>query len=42
MPNSVVAQSKASGAGETISPLAGKPAPKEMLIDVERLETGVL
>src|ERR1700687_454345 len=24
--------------GMTISPLAGKPAPKEMLIDVERLE----
>ena len=38
MPNSVVAQPKAIVAGETISPLAGKPAPKEMLIDMERLE----
>src|SRR5271155_1080365 len=38
MPNSVVAQPKAIVAGETISPLAGKPAPKEMLIDIERLE----
>jgi phosphoglucomutase len=27
-----------SKTGETISPLAGKPAPKEMLIDVQRLE----
>ena len=38
MPNSVVAQSKAIVTGETIAPLAGKPAPKEMLIDIERLE----
>jgi len=38
MPNSVVAQPKANVAGETISPLAGKPAPKEMLIDIARLE----
>ncbi|WP_433968511.1 hypothetical protein [Tunturiibacter gelidiferens] len=38
MSNSLVAQSKAGGAGEMVSPLAGKPAPKEMLIDVERLE----
>src|SRR5271155_4557813 len=33
---SAVTQSTASG--EKISPLAGKPAPKEMLIDVDRLE----
>jgi phosphoglucomutase len=38
MPNSVVAQPKAIVTGETISPLAGKPAPKEMLIDIERLQ----
>src|SRR5271154_1372862 len=38
MPNSVVAQPKAGGAGEMVSPLAGKPAPKEMLIDIGRLE----
>jgi phosphoglucomutase len=38
MPNSVVAQPKAIVAGETISPLAGKPAPKEMLIDIGRQE----
>jgi phosphoglucomutase len=38
MPNSVVAQPKAIVAGETISPLAGKPPAKEMLIDIERLE----
>ena len=37
MSNSVVAQPKAMVAGERISPLAGKPAPKEMLIDIERL-----
>jgi phosphoglucomutase len=37
MPDSLVAETKKSG-GERISPLAGKPAPKEMLIDVERLE----
>src|SRR5277367_5807458 len=33
---SAVTQSTASG--EKISPLAGKPAPKEMLIDIDRLE----
>ena len=25
-------------AGESVSPLAGKPAPKELLIDVSRME----
>ncbi len=35
MPSSVEAQSPA---GERISPLAGKPAPKELLVDVARLE----
>ncbi len=38
MPDSLVAESKAGGTAERISPLAGKPAPKEMLIDVDRLE----
>ena len=38
MPNNLVAQSKAGGPGEIISPLAGKLAPKEMLVDIERLE----
>ena len=38
MLNTAVAQSKASGPSEMISPLAGKPAPKEMLIDVAQLE----
>src|SRR5271155_4702070 len=36
MPNTLEKQSVA--AGPTISPLAGKPAPREMLIDVARLE----
>src|SRR5271165_4768110 len=38
MPDSSVAESNAGGNGERISPLAGKPAPKEMLIDVAQLE----
>ena len=39
MPNTSDAHSAAARSGEsTISPLAGKPAPKEMLIDVARLE----
>ncbi|HEV8001357.1 MAG TPA: phosphoglucomutase, alpha-D-glucose phosphate-specific, partial [Planctomycetaceae bacterium] len=39
MPNTPGAHSSAAGPREsTISPLAGKPAPKEMLIDVARLE----
>jgi phosphoglucomutase len=39
MPNTPDAHSMAAGPREsTISPLAGKPAPKEMLIDVARLE----
>jgi phosphoglucomutase len=35
MPSNLETKSKA---GEMISPLAGKPAPKEMLIDIARLE----
>jgi hypothetical protein len=38
MPDNLETQSKAGGPSETISPLAGKPAPKEMLIDIECLE----
>ena len=39
MPNTVGTRSKAAEPGESaISPLAGKPAPKEMLVDVARLE----
>ena len=38
MPSSVKIQ-PASETGEVISPLAGKPAPKELLIDLGRLET---
>src|SRR6202166_4817159 len=39
MPDTLEIQSTTSEAnGMTISPLAGKPAPKEMLIDVARLE----
>ena len=39
MPNTSDAHSAAARSGEsTISPLAGKPAPKEMLINVARLE----
>ena len=36
MPDTLEKQSVAGG--PAISPLAGKPAPKEMLIDVARLE----
>jgi phosphoglucomutase len=40
MPNTLDARSRATEPSEsTISPLAGKPAPKEMLIDVARLES---
>src|SRR5271170_3408017 len=40
MSNTLNARSAAAGTSEaTISPLAGKPAPREMLIDVARLET---
>src|SRR5271165_2253160 len=38
MPNILELQLKAGGPGEMISPLAGKPAPKEMLVDLARLE----
>jgi phosphoglucomutase len=37
MPHTLETQPQAT-AGEWISPLAGKPAPKEMLIDVSRME----
>src|SRR5277367_702444 len=39
MPSHLEAQAHASEPNETISPLAGKPAPKEMLVDLARLET---
>jgi phosphoglucomutase len=38
MPDSLVAPSKPPAKKETISPLAGKPAPKEMLVDLGSLE----
>ncbi|HZW80597.1 MAG TPA: phosphoglucomutase (alpha-D-glucose-1,6-bisphosphate-dependent) [Candidatus Deferrimicrobiaceae bacterium] len=39
MPSTLETRSSASAPiGETISPLAGKPAPKEMLIDVAKLD----
>jgi phosphoglucomutase len=38
MPGTLEKQSVTGALGATISPLAGKPAPKEMLIDVARLE----
>jgi phosphoglucomutase len=38
MPSTLGTQSKLDPPGEAISPLAGKPAPKEMLLDVARLE----
>jgi phosphoglucomutase len=38
MPGTLVTQSKSDPPDEAISPLAGKPAPKEMLLDVARLE----
>ncbi|MGA7314437.1 MAG: alpha-D-glucose phosphate-specific phosphoglucomutase, partial [Silvibacterium sp.] len=38
MPSAVKTQSTAVGPAEMISPLAGKPAPKEMLIDIALLE----
>jgi phosphoglucomutase len=38
MPSTVVTQSKLDPPEDAISPLAGKPAPKEMLLDVARLE----
>ena len=39
MPNTVTTRSAASGTSQpTLSPLAGKPAPKAMLVDVARLE----
>ena len=38
MPNPVKTRSKALSTERSISPLAGKPAPKEMLVDVARLE----
>jgi phosphoglucomutase len=37
MPHTLETQPQAT-AGETVSPLAGKPAPKELLIDVARME----
>ena len=40
MPHTLERQSLADG--PAISPLAGKPAPKELLVDVARLETRVL
>src|SRR6202046_411105 len=38
MSSTVTTQSIAANPDETISPLAGKPAPKEMLVDVAKLE----
>jgi phosphoglucomutase len=38
MPRNLEVDSQASQPKEKVSPLAGKPAPKEMLIDVARLE----
>ena len=38
MSSSLATQLLAGNSDETISPLAGKPAPKEMLVDVARLE----
>src|SRR5271166_589176 len=38
MSSAIETHPTATGPGNTISPLAGKPAPKEMLIDVARLE----
>jgi len=38
MPNTLATQLQTSAGEPSISPLAGKPAPKEMLIDVARLE----
>jgi len=38
MPGSLEARSAPASAKETISPLAGKPAPKELLVDLSRLE----
>jgi hypothetical protein len=39
MPDTVGTQSAVAGANQdSISPLAGKPAPKDMLVDVARLE----
>ncbi len=37
MPHTLETQAQAT-AGESVSPLAGKPAPKELLIDVARIE----
>ncbi len=39
MPGKLDTQRTADGPSEYISPLAGKPAPKEMLLDLARLET---
>ncbi len=39
MPSKLEARAMVSEPGEVISPLAGKPAPKEMLVDLARLET---
>ena len=39
MPSNLEAQAPVSDTFETISPLAGKPAPKEILVDLGRLET---
>jgi len=38
MPSTLKTQPKAGTPHEAISPIAGKPAPKEMLVDVARLE----
>jgi phosphoglucomutase len=38
MPGTVKTQSTSAETGEVISPLAGKPAPKELLVDLGRLE----
>ena len=38
MPSTLATQPLATNPDDTISPLAGKPAPKEMLVDVARLE----
>ena len=39
MPSSLKTHAPVSDTFEVISPLAGKPAPKEILVDLARLET---
>ncbi len=42
MSSNLATQTVAGSPDDSISPLAGKPAPKEMLVDLARLETGLL